>query len=229
MNEILVIDDDAFLRESLRQLLQSNGFTVRSAEAAKEGFIQIAEKAPDLLVLDLSLPDEDGIALCRRIRAKWTFPIVMLTSRSDLLDKVVGLEVGADDYLTKPFEARELIARVRANLRRQTEYLAAKGPSETVEIGPLKLDSASRKATLHGSPVTLTTLEFRLLQYFVANSGRVLERETLFETVWGYDEEFNSNSLDVFVYRLRTKLEKASGTKLIHTVRGYGYRFEYEG
>ncbi|HWA82749.1 MAG TPA: response regulator transcription factor [Fimbriimonadaceae bacterium] len=228
MNEILVVDDDPFLRESLKRLLSSNGFTVRAAAAAREGFIQIAENAPDLLILDLSLPDEDGLTLCRRIRAKWKFPIVMLTSRSDLLDKVVGLEVGADDYLTKPFEARELIARVRANLRRQTEYQPAKGQDEVIEIGPLRLDTASRKATMRENPVTLTALEFRLLHYFVANSGRVLEREALFETVWGYEEEFNSNSLDVFVYRLRTKLEKASGTKLIHTVRGCGYRFEYE-
>lgn len=229
MNDILVVDDDAFLRDSLRRLLSSNGFAVRVAGAAREGFIAIAESAPDLLILDLSLPDEDGLTLCRRIRAKWKFPIVMLTSRSDLLDKVVGLEVGADDYLTKPFEARELIARVRANLRRQTEYQPTRGEDEVIEIGPLKLDSSSRRATLHDNPVTLTALEFRLLHYFVSNSGRVLEREALFETVWGYEEEFNSNSLDVFVYRLRTKLEKASGTKLIHTVRGYGYRFEYEG
>lgn len=229
MNEILVIDDDAFLRDSLRRLLSSNGFAVRVAAAARDGFMAIAESAPDLLILDLSLPDEDGLTLCRRIRAKWKFPIVMLTSRSDLLDKVVGLEVGADDYLTKPFEARELIARVRANLRRQTEYLPSRGQDDVIEIGPLKLDPASRRATLHDNPVTLTALEFRLLHYFVANSGRVLEREALFETVWGYEEEFNSNSLDVFVYRLRTKLEKASGTKLIHTVRGYGYRFEHDG
>jgi DNA-binding response OmpR family regulator len=229
MNDILVIDDDAFLLDSLRQLLQANGFAVRTAAAAKDGFMEIAQKTPDLTILDLSLPDEDGINLCRRIRAKWTFPIVMLTSRSDLLDKVVGLEVGADDYLTKPFEGRELIARVRANLRRQSEYQPTAASAETLEIGPLKLDFASRKATIQGQPVTLTALEFRLLHYFVANTGRVLERESLFETVWGYDEEFNSNSLDVFVYRLRTKLEKASGIKLIHTVRGCGYRFEHEG
>lgn len=228
MNDILVIDDDAFLLDSLKQLLSANGFAVRTATAAKDGFIQIAEKAPDLAILDLSLPDEDGINLCRRIRGKWTFPIVMLTSRSDLLDKVVGLEVGADDYLTKPFEGRELLARIRANLRRQSEYQPAADQSEAIEIGPLKLDIASRKATMYGQLVTLTALEFRLLHYFAVNSGRVLERESLFETVWGYDEEFNSNSLDVFVYRLRSKLEKASGIKLIHTVRGCGYRFEHE-
>jgi DNA-binding response OmpR family regulator len=228
MNDVLVIDDDAFLLDSLRQLLQTNGLTVRTATNARDGFVQIAEKAPDLAILDLSLPDEDGISLCRRIRAKWTFPIVMLTSRSDLLDKVVGLEVGADDYLTKPFEGRELIARIRANLRRQSEYQPAATNPEVLEIGPLRLDFGSRKTTISGQPVTLTALEFRLLHYFVANMGRVLERESLFETVWGYDEEFNSNSLDVFVYRLRTKLEKASGVKLIHTVRGCGYRFELE-
>jgi DNA-binding response OmpR family regulator len=187
------------------------------------------DQVPKLMILDLSLPDEDGVSLCRKVRGKWKFPIIMLTSRTDLMDKVIGLEVGADDYLTKPFEGRELVARVRANLRRLDEYSPGDESSDFVEVGPLKLDLKSRQVHIKDEKISLTTLEFRLLHYLVSNSGRVLEREKLFETVWGYDESFNSNSLDVFVYRLRTKLERASGVKLIHTVRGFGYRFAIEG
>ncbi|MBS1704052.1 MAG: response regulator transcription factor [Armatimonadetes bacterium] len=228
MSEILIIEDDPFLLSSLKQLLEANSFVVREACNAQQGFAAIAEHAPSLLILDLGLPDEDGVSLCRRIRTKWTFPILMLTSRSDLLDKIIGLEVGADDYVTKPFEARELLARIRACLRRTSEYKVEDDKSETLTVGPLTLDMNQRLATVDGQRVVLTALEFRLLHYLMANSGRVLEREQLFESVWGYDDEFNSNSLDVFVYRLRTKLEKAMGKKAIQTVRGFGYRFVVE-
>ncbi len=224
MNQILVIEDDRFLQRSIRQVLEMRGFTVRLGSTASEGFAAIAESAPDLLILDLGLPDEDGISLCKRIRQKWRFPIVILSSRSDLTDKVVGLEVGADDYLTKPFEAGELIARVRANLRRQEEYSAVPKMEEVLSVGPLQMDLARRTVTVSDYAVHLTSLEFKLLYLLAMNSGRVLERETLFEQVWGYDDEFNSNSLEVFVYRLRSKLEKAAGLKMIETVRGVGYR-----
>lgn len=224
MNQILVIEDDRFLQRSIRQVLEMRGFTVRLGSTASEGFAAIAESAPDLLILDLGLPDEDGISLCKRIRQKWRFPIVILSSRSDLTDKVVGLEVGADDYLTKPFEAGELIARVRANLRRQEEYSAVPKMEEVLSVGPLQMDLARRTVTVSDQAVHLTSLEFKLLYLLATNSGRVLERETLFEQVWGYDDEFNSNSLEVFVYRLRSKLEKAGGLKMIETVRGVGYR-----
>lgn len=228
MSEILVIEDDPFLSSSLRQLLEANGFEVRESANAKDGFAAIAEKEPALLILDLGLPDEDGVSLCRRIRTKWTFPILMLTSRSDLLDKIIGLEVGADDYVTKPFESRELLARIRAGLRRTSEYKGESDKQEVLRVGPLILDLKQRSAMVNDQKVVLTALEFRLLHYLVANSGRVLEREQLFESVWGYDDEFNSNSLDVFVYRLRNKLEKASGKKAIQTVRGFGYRFSLD-
>lgn len=224
MNQILVIEDDRFLQRSIKQVLEMRGFTVRLSSTASEGFLAIAEVAPDLLILDLGLPDEDGISLCKRIRQKWRFPIVILSSRSDLTDKVIGLEVGADDYLTKPFEAGELIARVRANLRRQEEYSAVPKVEEVLSVGPLKMDLGSRTVHVGESPVHLTSLEFKLLHLLATNSGRVLERETLFEQVWGYDDDFNSNSLEVFVYRLRSKLEKAAGLRMIETVRGVGYR-----
>ena len=228
MSEILIIEDDPFLLSSLKQLLEANSFIVREAANAKDGYASIVERNPSLLILDLGLPDEDGVSLCRRIRTKWTFPILMLTTRSDLLDKIIGLEVGADDYITKPFESRELLARIRACLRRTSEYKPEEDKGEVLRAGSLKLDMKQRLATINDERVVLTALEFRLLHYFVANSGRVLEREHLFESVWGYDDEFNSNSLDVFVYRLRTKIERASGKKAIQTVRGFGYRFTME-
>jgi DNA-binding response OmpR family regulator len=228
MSEILIIEDDPFLLSSLRQLLEANSFKVRESSNAKDGFSAIAEREPSLLILDLGLPDEDGVTLCRRIRTKWTFPILMLTSRSDLLDKIIGLEVGADDYVTKPFESRELLARIRACLRRTSEYKADNEKQDVLRVGSLTLDLKQRTAIVENQKIILTALEFRLLHYFVANAGRVLEREKLFESVWGYDDEFNSNSLDVFVYRLRNKLEKASGKKAIQTVRGFGYRFSLD-
>lgn len=224
MSTIHIIEDDLYLQKSLRQLLELRGFTVQISSSASEGFAAIAESAPELLILDLGLPDEDGISLCKRIRQKWNFPILILSSRSDLTDKVIGLEVGADDYLTKPFEAGELIARVRANLRRQAEYSAVPKVEEILSVGPLRMDLGSRRVSVAENAVHLTSLEFKLLYLLATNAGRVLERETLFERVWGYDDEFNSNSLEVFVYRLRSKLEKASGIKLIETVRGVGYR-----
>ncbi len=228
MSEILIIEDDPFLLSSLTQLLEANNFVIRGASNAKDGFACIAEQNPALLILDLGLPDEDGVSLCRRIRMKWTFPILMLTSRSDLMDKIIGLEVGADDYITKPFESRELLARIRACLRRTSEYKIDESDGDAVRSGPLVLDMKQRSTKVGEQKVVLTALEFRLLHYFVVNAGRVLEREQLFESVWGYDDEFNSNSLDVFVYRLRTKIERASGKKAIHTVRGFGYRFGFE-
>jgi DNA-binding response OmpR family regulator len=228
MSEILIIEDDPFLLSSLTQLLEANNFVVRGAANAKDGFASIAELNPALLILDLGLPDEDGVSLCRRIRTKWTFPILMLTSRSDLMDKIIGLEVGADDYITKPFESRELLARIRACLRRTSEYKIDESDGDIVRSGSLVLDMKQRSTMVGDQKVVLTALEFRLLHYFVVNAGRVLEREQLFESVWGYDDEFNSNSLDVFVYRLRTKIERASGKKAIHTVRGFGYRFGFE-
>ncbi len=228
MSEILIIEDDPFLLSSLTQLLEANNFVVRGASNAKDGFSSIAEQNPDLLILDLGLPDEDGVSLCRRIRTKWTFPILMLTSRSDLMDKIIGLEVGADDYITKPFESRELLARIRACLRRTSEYKLDDSKGDLLRSGPLSLDMKQRSTMVNDQRIVLTALEFRLLHYFVVNAGRVLEREQLFESVWGYDDEFNSNSLDVFVYRLRTKIERASGKKAIHTVRGFGYRFGFE-
>lgn len=229
MKSVLLIEDDLFLQSTVVSLLESHRYSVRTASTATEGFKRVVEEEPSLVILDLGLPDEDGLSLCRRLRERWTFPILMLTSRSDSIDKVLGLEVGADDYLTKPFDARELLARVRAGVRRAEEYSSPASLDQgVIQVGPLTLDMSARKAQIGEQDVPLTTLEFNLLHYFSVNSGRVLRRELLFESVWGYDEEFNSNSLDVFVYRLRTKLERAGAPRLIHTVRGFGYRLSVD-
>lgn len=221
--KLLVVDDDRFLLDNLKRLLESNGFGVRTATSGEDAFKAIVDEAPDLLVLDLGLPGIDGISFCRRIRAKWRFPVLMLTARTDAMDKVIGLEVGADDYLTKPFEPVEIVARIRAHLRRSSEYSEETVSSKRIEIGELVIDQEARDAFVDGEAANLTTKEFELLAYLGANAGRAMSREVLFEQVWGYDIEFSSNSLDVFVYRLRQKLPNNVG-RFIHTVRGYGYK-----
>lgn len=217
---ILVVDDDRFLLEAVQSLLEGHGFRVAVAGSGAAAIREIDAKVPDLALLDISLPDTDGFTLCRRLRARHRFPIVMLTSRSETMDKVIGLEVGADDYLTKPFEPSELLARVRAHLRRHLEYDGERGVEpKSVTIGGLELDAETRTATLDGERVELTKREFELLAHLVANAGRVVPRESLFERNWGFDIEFSSNSLDVHIYRLRKKFPG-----YIRTMRGYGYR-----
>lgn len=225
--EILLVDDDRFLLDSISRLLKQNGYEVRTAPSGEEGLQRLTEKEPDLMVLDLGLPGVDGISLCRRIRSTHRFPIIMLTARTDAMDKVIGLEVGADDYLTKPFDPAELLARVRAHLRRSIEYQAPaqEGREAKMEIDDLRVDFEAREAFVKDKPTQLTAKEFDLLAYMVRNAGRALSREQLFETVWGYDIQFSSNTLDVFVYRLRSKIEEPLGKRFIHTVRGYGYKF----
>lgn len=222
---ILVVDDDPFLLQNIVRLLKSQGFDVSSASNGEEALQLIADLPPNLMVLDLGLPGVDGISLCRRIRAKWRFPVLMLTARTDAMDKVIGLEVGADDYITKPFEPAELLARIRAQLRRATEYQERPAKFDTrLSVGPVEIDFGLRDARLAGKLVGLTAKEFDLLAYMAKNAGRALKREMLFEQVWGYEMEFNSNSLDVFVYRLRQKLEDdPSSPRMLQTVRGYGY------
>lgn len=222
---ILIVDDDRFLLENISRLLISNGFSVRTATSGEEGLQHIVDHEPDLLILDLGLPGVDGISLCRRIRSKWRFPVLMLTARTDAMDKVIGLEVGADDYLTKPFEPSELLARVRAHLRRYGEYQSEAKPVAQIVVGDMVVDPDARDAIVAGRATNLTTKEFDLLYYLAQNSGRALSRETLFEQVWGYDIEFSSNSLDVFVYRLRQKLPEPAG-HYIQTVRGYGFKLQ---
>ncbi|HMS55457.1 MAG TPA: response regulator transcription factor [Fimbriimonadaceae bacterium] len=229
MPDLLVVDDDRFLQQSLERLLTEAGYRVPTEGSTEEGLRAIVESEPDLMILDLSLPGVDGISFCRQIRAKWRFPVLMLTARTDAMDKVIGLEVGADDYLTKPFEPAELLARVRAQLRRTTEYDAKKSRAseDIVRAGSLEIRTKQREVRVGENVLELTAKEFDLLFYFAKNAGTALSREMLFEKVWGFEIEFNSNSLDVFVYRLRQKLEQAGGIgHYLQTVRGYGYKLQ---
>lgn len=223
--DILIIDDDRYLANGLARLLDGNGYQPRHAPDFSSGIREAEQKQPDLMILDLGLPDGDGLTLCRRVRSKWHFPVLMLTSRGTAMDKVVGLEVGADDYLAKPFEAAELLARIRALLRRATEYRATKEATPRIESGPVRVDLDARAAYVEDRQLDLTETELRLLSLLVQNSGRAISRDSLFESVWGYDPEFGSNSLDVFVYRLRRKLAAAGGEGLLQTLRGFGYKF----
>lgn len=224
---LMIVDDDRFLLENMRRFLSGQGFEVLAATSGEEALVLLGQDQPDLMILDIGLPGVDGLGVCRRVRTKWRFPVLMLTARSDAMDKVVGLEVGADDYLTKPFEPVELLARVRALLRRATEYVQEDISRDTLQIGDLVVDFAARDAFVRGEPARLTKREFELLAFLARNAGRVLDRDTIFEQVWGYDPDFNSNSLDVIVYRLRRKIERDPlRPEYLLTVRGYGFKLQ---
>ena len=224
--EILVVDDDRFLVDAIRTLLKGEGFTVREANSASDCYASVMESPPDLVILDWGLPDENGLTVCRRLREEHDFPIVMLTSRTATVDKVLGLEMGADDYVTKPFDAHELVARVRVQLRRSRAVTAVQDATG-FNVGDLAIDEVGRVAKVDGKPIDLTETEFKLIYYLAKNPGRALSREMLFEHVWGYEIDFNSNSLEVMVYRLRNKLEAAKANVVIRTRRAYGYQLEH--
>ncbi len=219
MPKILVVDDEPNIIELARLYLSREGYEVESAATGNEALSKQAAGNPDLIVLDLMLPDIDGYEVCRRVRAKSDVPILMLTARIEDVDKIVGLELGADDYLTKPYNPRELVARVRAILRR---YQTGQKPGETMEIGQLRIDMPRQEVTVAGQLVKLRTKEFALLATFVQNPGIVMSREKLLETVWGFDYYGESRTVDVHVNHLREKIA-GSGAQ-IETVRGTGYK-----
>lgn len=223
---ILIVEDDRFLQDGLRKLLSTEGYEVATVSSGEEALSALTDKKSDLVILDLGLPGIDGITTCRRLRAKWHMPVLMLTARTDALDKVIGLEVGADDYLTKPFEPSELLARVRAQLRRLREYASdSKDGDDSIRLGPLTIDFKLRDVLVDGAPAGLTNREFELVAYLSRNLDRAISRDTLFEHVWGYDPAFNSNSLDVYIYRIRKKIEAdANNPRYLLTMRGYGYK-----
>lgn len=223
---ILIVEDDRFLQDGLRKLLSTEGYEVATVSSGEEALSALTDKKSDLVILDLGLPGIDGITTCRRLRAKWHMPVLMLTARTDALDKVIGLEVGADDYLTKPFEPSELLARVRAQLRRLREYASdAKDGDDSIRLGSLMIDFRLRDVLVDAAPAGLTNREFELVAYLARNLDRAISRDTLFEHVWGYDPAFNSNSLDVYIYRIRKKIEAdANNPRYLLTMRGYGYK-----
>jgi len=220
--QVLVIDDDEKLNALLAEYLARFGFVVTAVTHPEAGLRTLRASAPDIVVLDLMLPDMDGFAVCRKIRETSRVPILMLTARGEVTDRIVGLELGADDYLPKPFEPRELVARMQAVLRR----LDSHGAADVVRTGPLEVNWAARRATLDGRDLQLTTAEFQLLGLLVRHRGRVLTRERILDETRGLDWEAYDRSIDVLVSRLRQKLGDDSRRQtFIKTVRGAGYSF----
>jgi two-component system response regulator MprA len=215
---VLVVEDDADIVDVLRRTLRQEGHEVRSAGDGVEALQVAAEFVPDLVVLDLGLPKLDGIEVLRRIRAESDVPILILTARSETDDRVIGLDSGADDYLVKPFERKELLARLRALLRRRPPRGSA---SLTVE--DLRLNPDTREVARGERVVELTNREFELLEYLMRNQRLVISRERLLEDVWDYDPTAMTNTIDVFISNLRRKLEAGGEPRLLHTIRGAGY------
>lgn len=225
---VLIIDDDEKLTALLTEYLERFGFAVRAHAHPDAGVRALKADPPDILILDVMLPDTDGFSVCRKIResreASRT-PIIMLTARGDVMDRIVGLEIGADDYLSKPFEPRELVARIQAVLRRGAQTAAA-ADDETLRVGALEVSWATRSASLDGHDLALTTTEFELLALLVRHRGRVLSRDRLMDETRGVDWEAYDRSIDVAVSRLRQKLgDDARRPTMIRTVRGTGYCF----
>jgi len=218
--KILVVDDERAVRESLRRALELEGYEIELAEDGSQALRLLeTEPEPDAMVLDILMPGVDGLEVSRTLRRKGSkLPILMLTARTQVEDRVEGLDAGADDYLTKPFALEELLARVRALLRRTSD-----GTGETLGFADLQLDPGTREVTRGGERIELTRTEFSLLELFLLNPRQVLTRSLIFERVWGYDFGFASNSLDVYIGYLRRKTEAGGKPRLIHTVRGVGY------
>jgi two-component system phosphate regulon response regulator OmpR len=220
---VLLIDDDEALGGLLTEYLGQFGFAVKAAVHPDEGLRLLQADPPDILVLDVMLPGMDGFAVCRKVRETSRVPIVMLTARGSVMDRIVGLEIGADDYLPKPFEPRELVARLQAVLRRGAPTAEA---GETVRVGPLEISWQARTVRLSGKPLELTAAEFELLTLFVRNRERALSRDRILEATRGLDWEAFDRSVDVLVSRLRQKLgDDPRQPRFVKTVRGHGYRF----
>jgi two-component system response regulator VicR len=225
MPKILVVDDEKPISDIVKFNLDKEGYDVVTAYDGEEALAQVEEEKPDLILLDLMLPKIDGLEVARQVRAKHNIPIIMVTAKDSELDKVVGLELGADDYVTKPFSNRELVARVKANLRRQDQL---QQDDETVKnnikIGSLVINSDSYSVTRDGMQLDLTHREFELLHYLAQHIGQVMTREHLLQTVWGYDYFGDVRTVDVTVRRLREKIEETPGNpQILVTRRGVGY------
>lgn len=220
---ILVVDDEPIVREVVVRYLERDGYLTVQAADGDEALALFAKSAPDLVVLDLMLPGTDGLAVCRWIRERSSTPVVMLTARGEEADRIVGLEIGADDYVQKPFSPRELVARVRAVLRRTDALTAA---DEQISFDDLTINAACREVTLAGEELRLTAKEFDLLWFLASNPRRVFSRDHLMQRVWGYESIIDTGTVTVHVRRLREKIERdPSRPERLETVWGVGYRF----
>jgi two-component system OmpR family response regulator len=227
-NKVLIVEDDANLLETLKYNLCKEGYDVVTASDGEQAIILARRERPNLIILDIMLPKINGFEVCRILRKEMTVPILMLTAKADETDKIVGLEIGADDYMTKPFSMRELLARVRAMLRR-TKMAEAPPASEpaSLKIGNLEVDIARHRASLSGTSLELSPKEFDLLAFLARNKDLVFSREQLLEKVWGYDYAGDSRTVDVHIRWLRQKIEAdPSRPRRIVTIRGTGYKLE---
>jgi two-component system response regulator RegX3 len=223
---VLVVEDEESFSDALSYMLRKEGFEVSVADTGPAALTEFDRTGADIVLLDLMLPEMSGTEVCRQLRTKSQVPIIMITARDSEIDKVVGLEIGADDYVTKPYSPRELVARIRAVLRRQTVD-AAEISAPTLAVGPVRMDVDRHVVTVDGSPVQLPLKEFELLELLLRNAGRVLTRGQLIDRIWGADYVGDTKTLDVHVKRLRSKVEPSpSNPRHIVTVRGLGYKFE---
>ena len=226
MTKILVVEDEASFSEALEFLLGKEGFSVVTADTGTDALKKFEQGGIDLVLLDLMIPEVSGTEVCRQIRTKSRVPIIMLTAKDSEVDKVVGLEIGADDYVTKPYSSRELVARIRAVLRRNSGD-AIDSESGLMTVGPVRMDVGRHQVAVNGNPVSLPLKEFELLEFLMRNAGRVLTRMQLIDRVWGSDYVGDTKTLDVHIKRLRAKIETdPANPTLIQTVRGLGYKME---
>ncbi|MEV1287094.1 response regulator transcription factor [Micromonospora sp. NPDC049679] len=226
MARVLVVEDEESFSDALSYMLRKEGFEVSVAATGTEALTEFDRTGADIVLLDLMLPEMSGTEVCRELRQRSRVPIIMVTARDSEIDKVVGLELGADDYVTKPYSPRELVARIRAVLRRQTPEIA-EDDAPTLAAGPVRMDVDRHVVTVGGDAVQLPLKEFELLEILLRNAGRVLTRGQLIDRVWGADYVGDTKTLDVHVKRLRSKVEpEPSAPRHIVTVRGLGYKFE---
>ena len=226
MTKILVVEDEASFSEALEFLLGKEGFSVVTAENGADALKKFDQGGIDLVLLDLMIPEISGTEVCRQIRTKSRTPIIMLTAKDSEVDKVVGLEIGADDYVTKPYSSRELVARIRAVLRRNSGE-GIDGDQGIMSVGPVRMDVERHQVSVNGIATSLPLKEFELLEFLMRNAGRVLTRMQLIDRVWGSDYYGDTKTLDVHIKRLRAKVEEdPAEPQLIHTIRGLGYKLE---
>ncbi|HIU47351.1 MAG TPA: response regulator transcription factor [Candidatus Fimadaptatus faecigallinarum] len=228
MARILLVEDEKMLARYVELELTHEGYEVDVANDGREGLDKALEDKHDLMLLDLMLPRLSGIEICRRVRQHSTKPIIMLTAKDDVSDKVMGLDMGADDYVTKPFAIEELLARIRVALKHGERARTGADSDGRLSAGPLVVNPRNRQVSFGGEEVALTKTEFDMLAYMVAHQDKVLSRDELLSEVWGYSYAGDTNIVDVYVRYLRQKLDEKYGVKLLHTVRGVGYLFKYE-